>query len=348
MAFDIPTLSTLKTRIAADIERHSGESASVRGDIYYPLTQAHAAACYGLYKQQGWLTDQLFDDSCDDENLLRRAAEMNINQIPAYRASGSAVIPATDDTLIAAGTVFTKGDQAYRSTAVTTATGGSATVLLQAVEPGAAANLSAGDTLNVARTISGADTVATVIEMTGGTDTEKVSRVRERLQDRRQNPPMGGNANDYVQWAKAAHSDVTRAWCYSNENGPGTVVVRFVTDNLASKIPTAAHIEAVENYIDTVRPAGMAGFAVGPIASKQVNITFSRLIPDTGTVRASVEAELTDFINRESTPGGTLLLSKINEAISTAAGEEDHAITLTADVTSAANELIEIGTIYWP
>jgi uncharacterized phage protein gp47/JayE len=172
--------------------------------------------------------------------------------------------------------------------------------------------------------------------------------VRERLADRRQNPPMGGNANDYITWAKEAHVDVTRAWSYPNENGLGTVVVRFVTDDLATPIPSPAHITAVQDYTDTVRPAGMAGFSVATIVAAPLDITFTSLTPDTSDVRLAVEAELDDLIKREATPGGILLISAINEAISAAAGETDHAIDLVADITSNQNQLIVLGTITWP
>ena len=96
MSSERPTLATLKARIAADLERHSGESATARGDIYYPMSQAHAGACYGLHAHLDYVQDQLFDGTANDENLLRRAAEMGIYQIAATRAAGTATITATD------------------------------------------------------------------------------------------------------------------------------------------------------------------------------------------------------------------------------------------------------------
>lgn len=348
MPFERPTLATLKARIAADIERNSGESATARGDIYYPIAQAHAGACYGLHTHLDYNRDQLFDDTADDENLLRRAAEMGIYQIAATRAAGTATIVSTDGTVIPAETIFTKDQIAWRVTESATAESGSATLNLRAVEPGINGNLTAGKTLTIASTIAGADTTATVVEISGGSEAETVSRVRERLADRRQNPPMGGNANDYITWAKEAHVDVTRAWSYPNENGLGTVVVRFVTDDLATPIPSTAHITAVQDYIDTVRPAGMAGFSVATIVAAPLDITFISLTPDTPEVRLAAEAELDDLIKREAIPGGTLTLSTINEAISGAAGETDHVIDLSENATSTPNQLIVLGTITWP
>ena len=53
---------------------------------------------------------------------------------------------------------------------------------------------------------------------------------------------------------------------------------------------------------------------------------------------------LQDLIRRESEPGGTLLVSHIREAISTAAGETDHElVTPVADVTVQATQITTYG-----
>lgn len=348
MAFEKPTLAQLRERVIADIELHTGQSASQRGDIYFPIAMAHAGACYGIHGHLDYNRDQLFDDSADDEHLLLRAAEMGIYQIPAYRAEGTATITGNDAAVIPAETLFKLGDVFWRVTADATISAGEATLNLRALIGGAAGNAAAGASLTIMTTIAGVDTSATVVSLTGGADIEAISRVRERLAERKQNPPMGGAPHDYIAWAKAAHPDVTRAWCYSNENGPGTVVVRFVTDNLPSPIPDPAVINAVKEYIDTQRPAGMAGFEVATLVAKPLDITFTLLSPNTAAVQQAVQAELDDMIRREAVPGGTIKLSWIHEAISIAQGETDHAIDVDADVTALPNELIILGTLTWP
>ena len=352
MAFKSPTLAELKDRIVADIERHTGEPASQRGDIYYGLAMAQVGASYAMHKHLDYNSDQLFDDTADNESIVRRASEMGIDRIAATRASGAATVDADDGRVIEAETVYIKDDLSYRVTEDATASGGSATIQLKAVDPGVDHNLNEGETLTITSTIAGADTQATVTSdgITGGADIESIDRLRARLEERRKNPPQGGSADDYVRWAKEAHVDVTRAWAYENENGLGTVVVRFTTDDLASPIPSQAHKDAVEDYInqDGVRPAGMAGFDVGDLYAKDLNITFTKLEPNTESVREAIEAELDDFLSRESEPGGTILLSQVREAISSASGERDHEIDLNDDVDSNPTELILLGTLTWP
>ena len=71
-------------------------------------------------------------------------------------------------------------------------------------------------------------------------------------------------------------------------------------------------------------------------------------MPDTTAVRAAITANLIDLHEREAGLGETLLISHIREAISGAAGETDHSLTLPSDnVTAAANELLTFGGITW-
>lgn len=341
-------LKDIRSRIVTDIERATGKKVGRRGDVYYPISQALTGAVHGLYQKLAYTEDQLFDQTCSDENLLRRAAEYGINRIGAFKASGTITITGNDDVVLPANSQFKKNDVIYFSGAGGTIRSGSAIIFVEAVKAGAAANQAVGETLTLTTTIAGIDTQATVIEISGGADAEKIERVRERLLSRKQNPPMGGNANDYVEWAKAAHPDVTRAWCYPNENGLGTVVVRVVTDDLPNIIPSQTIRDAVKNYTDKVRPAGMRGFVVGQLGEKKLDITFTKLVPNTEAVRKAVEAQLDDTIRRNAVPGGTILISQIRAAISAASGETDHAININSDITSAPTELIVLGTLAWP
>jgi uncharacterized phage protein gp47/JayE len=61
-----------------------------------------------------------------------------------------------------------------------------------------------------------------------------------------------------------------------------------------------------------------------------------------------VQAELTDLFVREGSPGGTILLSHIREAISQATGETDHILTVpAANVVLGAGAIPVLGTVTW-
>jgi uncharacterized phage protein gp47/JayE len=139
-----------------------------------------------------------------------------------------------------------------------------------------------------------------------------------------------------------------RVWVAALENGPGTVVVRFMADDGAGgmAIPDAGDVAAVQAYIDTVRPVTAVVTVAAPTA---VPMDFEiALTPDTAAVRAAVQAELADLLLREASPGGTILISHIREAVSIAAGETDHVLTSpAANVEHGAGEIATLGAFTW-
>ncbi|HYF35448.1 MAG TPA: baseplate J/gp47 family protein, partial [Prosthecobacter sp.] len=102
----------------------------------------------------------------------------------------------------------------------------------------------------------------------------------------------------------------------------------------------------------TVRPVTAEVFVEAPVAVP-LNFTIrlknaAGATESSATIRAAVEAELEDLIRRDAEPGGTILFSRIREAISTAAGEFDHSITVpAADITHDDDEIATMGTITW-
>ena len=148
--------------------------------------------------------------------------------------------------------------------------------------------------------------------------------------------------------ARGAHPDVTRAWvARALARGLGTVDVYVMTDDAtANGIPTAAVVAIVQAYIDARRPVTADVDVFAPTA-EELDITINNATPSTQAVQDAIEAELGDLIRRESEPGGTILISRIREAISTAQGETDHELTApVADVAVAASaEISVLGTV---
>jgi len=70
--------------------------------------------------------------------------------------------------------------------------------------------------------------------------------------------------------------------------------------------------------------------------------------PNTPEVKAAIEAELQELYRREAVPGGTMLLSHQREAISSAAGETDHVMTVpAANQAHSAGQFPTLGVITW-
>ena len=348
--FSRPSLQNLIDRAQGDIEAGlPGADARLRRSNLNVLAGLIAGVSHGLHGHIAWLADQVIADTAEAE-WLDRWATLWLDQPrkAAAAATGSVTFTGTSGTLIPAGTSLVRADGVeYATEADATLTGGTITAAVTAIEAGAAGNAVAGVTVTLTTPIAGVTSAATVAsgDLTGGSDTESDDALRVRLLARIKEAPHGGASFDYVNWALEV-AGVTRAWCYPQELGVGTVTVRFVRDDDASIIPDAGEVTAVQDYIDALRPVTAQLTVVAPVA---VALDFTIAVtPDTAAVRAAVEAELTDLLRREAEPGGTILLSHIREAISIAAGETNHVLTVpAADVTHTTGQMATMGTITW-
>lgn len=350
MAFNRPTVTQLIDRAAADIEaRLPGADARARRSNLGVIARVLAGAAHGLYGFLEWLSRQLMPDTAEVEYLDRWAAIWGVTRKAAATAKGNVTATGTNGIAIPAGSELQRADGTlYTTDAEATIATGTATVAVTAVDGGAAGNADANTTLTFFDPIVGINSQATVATggLTAGTDIESDDDLRDRLLDRIQQPPHGGNSNDYIAWAKEV-AGVTRAWVYPQELGLGTVTVRFTRDDDASIIPDAAEVAAVKTYIDARRPVTADLTVVAPIAVAR-NFTIQSLSPSTQAVKDAIAAELADLLRREAEPGGTILISHIREAISVAEDEYDHVlVSPTANVTHTTGQIATMGTITW-
>lgn len=349
MAFTRPDLPTLIERAEADIEtRLPGADARLRRSNLNVLARVHSGAIHGLYGYLEWMARQVIPDTAEGAILERHATIWGVERKPAAPATGLISVTGVNGAVIPVGSTLVRSDGArYTTDAEATIASGSATLAVTAVDTGQTGNASASSTLSFDMPVVGVSATATVGAggLTSGADIEADEDLRTRLLARIQAPPHGGARHDYIAWALEVPG-VTRAWVYPEELGAGTVTVRFVRDDDASLIPDAGEVAAVQVYIDELRPVTADVTVVAPVA---VALDFSiELTPDTAAVRAAVEAELRDLLLRESEPGATILLSHIREAISLAAGEHNHVLTVpAADLTHTVGQMATFGAVTW-
>ena len=343
MAFDRPTLRELITQMTTDAEREAGAK-QLRQSNLRVLPKVFAYACHALYGFITWILKQLFADTAEAQYLERQASIQGIYRRAASKATGTLTVSYTEGAKLPVGTIFMADDQTrYETTAEPEV--GSYTVPVQCLEVGTIGNREEGQTYTLVSPVTGVDAEAVGSEMAGGAEAESDESLRERLLYRLRNPPRGGTATDYVAWAKEVPG-VTRAWCFPKEQGIGTVVVRFATDELTDDgVPTAGMVQIVADHIAESAPVTAATTVVAPVA-KPVDFRIKDLIPDSESVRAQVEAELKSLFVREAPPGEALLISHIRQAISSAAGEEDfELLEPTADVPADSTQLLVVGEV---
>jgi len=350
MAFNRPKLSDINSRIKADIETRLNTGKLLAASFLGGMATSYAGAVHSLHGHIVWATRQLFPDTADAENLDRWASIWGVERTPATFSVGNVTFTGSNGTIVPTGVRLKRSDGAfYLTTASGTIVAGVVTIAVKAVNAGAAGDMDAGVSLELVNSIAGIDTTATTAAggLTNGEDSESDASLRVRVLDRIQQPPHGGAQFDYVTWAKEVNG-VTRAWAYPLAMGAGTVTVTFVLDNEDDIIPDSAKVAEVQAYIDDpIRKPVTAEVTV--FAPTPVELDFTiQLSPDSAEVRANVEESLRDLLRREAEPGATILISKIREAVSVAAGENDNTVTSpSANVTHAAGEIAIFGAITW-
>lgn len=350
MAFDRPELSQLVDRAAASMAAATGASAAfVRRRLLNVLAVVHSGATHGLYGYLAWLADQPFPDTADLEYLRRWATILRISEIEAGHAAAVVRMTGTTGTSIPAGTRVSKADGlTLLVDADAELVDGAADVAVVAELPGAASSVYPGETVRLVSPIAGVASVATVLAegLVSGADAETPESLRERVLARFRQPPHGGAAADYIEWARQIPG-VTRVWVRPRWLSDGYVGVLFVRDgDPDSIIPSEAEVAAMQAHLEEVRPVTAHPWAMAPTPIA-VDITLS-VTPNTPTVRSAVERSLAELFAHQAEPGGVMRLTHLHQVVSDTPGEVDHDIAVPADdVTVMQHEIPVLGEITW-
>lgn len=363
MPFTRPTLQDLVDRIEADIEaRVTGVNTPLlRRSVLRVLARVVAGAIYLLYGFLSWIKDQMFASTADTDNLeiigaeygvTRKAATFSIGQVDLVGCTAATVIPAGSELEAPDGQVYTVDES------VTVDGAGEATIDVTAKVAGSDGDQAAGETLTFVTPIAGIASSGTVTDdlITDGLDEESDDDYRDRILERKRQPPHGGAEFDYENWMKEV-SGVTRAWLIPQYNGIGTVGLAFVRDDdPASIIPTTAQKEAVKEYIlyhidpTTGQEVGAPvtaeeGIFMLSLSEDSINFDID-IYPNTSTVQAAITSQLEDLIIQEGGPGETIYENEQIAAVNAAGGIIAFRInTPSGDIASATNEVPILGTI---
>lgn len=362
MPFERPTLDTLIERVDSSIKGTLNITTVLRRSFIGVISRAIAGMSHLMLGFLTWVARQVFPDTAELEYLDRWASIWGVTRNEATFAQFTIQFTGTDGGVIPAGTVLQRDDGTqYETDAEGTIAAGVVSVQVTAVESGSNGDMEIAQTMNLVSPIANVDSEATITAIvTDADDTESDDSLRERLINRLQLPPLGGSANDYLQWQREV-TGVTRAWVLPLQFGPGTVGCSFVVDNEDPIIPVPAKVAEVQEYIDELKPVTALVTVFAPTeAPIELNISIK---PNTTAVQDSITAQLEDLILRDANlagsykgPGetydGSLLLSKIRQAVSLGVGLEDYEINTIngiapANVVPSDGELITLGTITW-
>jgi uncharacterized phage protein gp47/JayE len=332
-----------------------GADASIPNSVLRVLSDNQGGLCHLNLQYLDWLALQLLPDTAETEWLDRHGdiwlvnADGTTGRKLATLAAGTVSFTGISGSVVPLATRLTRSDLSYETTEEvivgTVPTEGP----IRALDPGAAGNVDEGETLIVQVQPPGVDGEATVVELTGGVDTETDDQLRFRILQRIRNPAMGGSQADYVTWALAVPG-VTRAWA-APEQGIGTITVRFLMDDLRAADdgwPTPTDIQAVASYIDTMRPVTVKDcYVLAPI-KEFIDIEIVNLVPDDAEVLGAIEKSLRAMLHEKAAPGQTIYAAWISYAIMSAPGVQSFKLLTTADhPMPSLGHMAVLGTIIY-
>ena len=354
MPWPLPTPAEIADQLAAGLEQSLGPlapdgvvDARSPATLLGVLARVLGLAQWQMHLHLRAIADDLMPDTAAEEALARHAAVWGVPRIPAAAAAGSATVTGANGTVVPAGTsLLGPADLTYTTTASATVAGGVATLAVQADAPGTAGNADAGAILRLVSPVAGLSPQSAIVAapgLRGGLDEEAPEAWRARLLARIRARSKGGAVTDYEEWARRAPGigqvAVRPEWA-----GLGTVgVIVAMADGTA---PSPTDISRVQAEIEAERPVTAQVFVLG--ASIVAQPLTLQILPDTTAVRAAITAAYAAFLAREPGIGGTIRLSRLSEALSSAAGEYAHRIVSpAADVVLGAVQLAVPGAITW-
>jgi len=351
LPWQTPSLKDVRGLVRDNIRSYlPGADASVPNSVLRVLGDAQGGLCHLNLQYLDWLALQLLPDTAETEWLDRHGdiwlvnADSSVGRKQATFAEGMVSFEGENGTVVPAGTVLTAATTGmdYETIAEITIGAVATEGEVRALDAGSGGNLTEGDALG--SLVPGVISI-TAINVTGGVDQENDDDLRARILQRIRNPAMGGAVADYVTWALAVPG-VTRAWAAA-EQGPGTITVRFLMDELRALDdgwPQPTDVQTVHDYINLKRPVAVKDtYVVAPI-KEFVDVTIENLVPE--SAEGAVEQSLRDMLFQMAAPGQTIYAAWISYAIMNAPEVQSFKLVTTQDwVMPSLGHMAVLGTL---
>jgi|SRR5215472_2322116 len=367
MPFARPTLTALRNQAVQDITTSGvpGLDGLLRNAVLRVLAWCMSGLAYSVYGYADWIARMGVPFTATDEYLEAWAALVGITRKDASPASGFAQFTGQPTVIMPAGTPLVRQDGTpYATTADGTLDAtGTVVVPMTAQVSGAATNCAAGTAISISSPVPGVNSAGiTTQPTTGGADQETNDELRTRMLLRYRDPPQGGAAADYIEWATEVPG-CTRAWVLPNGWGPGTVVVYPMFDdaNAASggfpqgtdgcataetRGPVATGDQlTVANYLWTRQPVTALVYVAAPVPHA-IDVSLLTLDPNTSDMQAEITASISDMLAAVGQVSGTIYPSDIYEAILSTPGINHFTVASpTAEVVLPTGSLPVMGTL---
>lgn len=364
MPWITPALEEVRSLNRDNIQAKLRSGPIIPNSVLRVMADSNAGLAYLVLLYINWLALQLMPDTAETEWLDRFANIWLGGRKTATYATGTETVTGIAGTVLPSGSQLSgSGSGAnvlFQTTANVTIGSGPTPVNFTALLPGQT-NLQVGNSLGLVVGVAGADGSGTITAFSDGIPAETDDELRVRVLDRIREPPMGGDAEDYVAWALEVPG-VTRAWSAPNEMGIGTVTVRFMMDDLRATtdpttngFPNSGDVATVLAHLQTRRPVAIKDFFVSAPIPEPINFTLQGLFDNSAATEAAIVAAVTKMLRTRAKPayarGGVLQSAQeiyaawVSEAVMSASGVEHFDLIMADHVMPFNASMAVMGTI---
>lgn len=331
-----------------------GQSSTLRKGVLKVLAHVLGAMLYMMTLIAKRIWKNRFVSTCDVSALDGFGAEYGVPHKAPVCASGKAKVTLADGTEsveIEQGTALvdpvTKKE--YEVITTTTVSASNLFVPVAAINYGADSDVLAGAELEFRDSdVEGVESIESAgivggklegVEVDGEVQVwgELAEEYRARLINRIQNPPHGGAANDYWQWAMS-FPFVSDAYVFANNPNSNSVTIALANYSAIDLSVSPEQVEEVSEYIcdDSRRPI-TADVRVLGVTAVNVGLT-ARLEPMSESVKESVISSIKKYL-RGIGPGKTVDLAQMSVDIQSNSTARYFAITAARKGGFAVNSL---------
>jgi uncharacterized phage protein gp47/JayE len=312
MPWQTPTLEQLRSLNRDNVQSELRSGPLIPNSVIRVMADSNAGLAYLTLLYLNWLALQLMPDTAETEWLDRFATIWVGGRKPATFASGTVTVTGLPNLVLSNGSQMQGSGLSgamiiCQTTSDVTVGAGPTAVNIMALTPGET-GLQIGGTLSLNVGVAGIDGGVTITSFTDGIPEETDDALRVRVLDRIREPPMGGDADDYVQWALRVPG-VTRAWCAPNEMGVGTVTVRFMMDDLRATntpstngFPLPGDVATVLAALQTKRPVAVKGFFVEAPIPEPIDFTVAGLNGGITATQGAIANSVTAMLAAKAQP----------------------------------------------
>lgn len=320
MPWITPSLRQVREMVRDDITSALSGAVLIGNSVLRVMSDANAGLAHLTMRYIDWLARQLMPDTAEVEWLDRHGEIWVGGRKAATYAQGTVGITGTQSTLIPLGTQMladvTGGGVVFETTAavyIGAPIDGPTQVNVAALTAGRT-DLEVGNGMALVGTIPGVTDI-TISAFSDGLEEETDDQLRGRVLERIREPPMGGDAEDYVAWALQVPG-VTRAWS-SVEMGIGCVTVRFMMDDKypddlvldgtgavvsGGGFPQPDDIETVNTYLNTKRPVAVKDFFVEAPLAEPISFQLYNASADDAATVEYVRVQVAKMLKEKAAP----------------------------------------------